>query len=107
MKRKKKTLIEILIGVLVVTLLISLLLTFQPVADVVAKPFNAAGIVVKNVANTVFFSALGLLLILLGIKALAAPIVGVILIIVGLFMIWQSIRNSYPVAKKLDNVKPE
>jgi hypothetical protein len=107
MKRKKKTLIEIIIGVLVVTLLVSLLLTFQPVADIVAKPFNAAGVIVKNVANTVFFSALGLLLILLGIKALAAPVVGVILIIVGLFMIWQAIKNSYPFAKRLDNIKPE
>jgi CBS-domain-containing membrane protein len=107
MKRKKRSIVEVIIGVLVVTLLVSLLLTFQPVADIIAKPFNAAGVIVKNAANTVFFSALGLLLVLLGIKALASPIVGVALIIIGLFMIWQAIRNSYPVGKKLDNIKPE
>jgi hypothetical protein len=107
MKRKKKSIIEIIIGVLVVTLIISLLLTFQPVADLVAKPFNTAGVIVKNVANTVFFSALGLLLVLLGIKALASPIVGVALIIIGLYMIWQAVRNMYPVGKKLESINPE
>jgi CBS-domain-containing membrane protein len=106
MKRKKKSIIEIIIGVLVVTLIISLLMTFQPVADIVAKPFNTAGVIVKNVANTVFFSALGLLLVLLGIKALASPIVGVALIIIGLYMIWQAIRNSYP-GKKLESINTE
>jgi CBS-domain-containing membrane protein len=107
MKKRKKSIIEIIIGVLVVTLIISLLMTFQPVADLVAKPFNTAGILVKNVANTVFFTALGLLLVLLGIKALASPIVGVALIIIGLYMIYQAIRNSYPVGKKLENINPE
>jgi hypothetical protein len=78
---------------LLVALLIAIALTFQPVADVVAKPFNTAGILVKSTAETVFLTLLGLLIILLGVKALAVVWVGVILIIIGLFIVWRAFQN--------------
>jgi len=90
--------IKILLRVVALVLVTTMLLRFDGVAKPVADMFNTTIEKVKNVAATVFWSAVGVLLIVIGIAAISAlPIVGVTLALVGIgtlaFAFWPYINK--------------
>jgi len=75
-------------GILTFIVLFALLLNMWPAAsDSVAKVFKTTGQKVRAVAQTVIGVGVGLILVSFGVTALAvAPIVGVVLIVIGLVL---------------------
>lgn len=87
---------------LAIIMLLSLLMSFKPVADVVSKATGVATDTIMNWARIILGTSIGLYLISAGVAALAVPVVGVILIVVGLALLawsWWPIFSS----KKPDN----
>ena len=84
---------KILLWVIVIILLISFLMKFDFIAKPIADTFGVAVDAVKEIGNTVFYGALGLFLIWAGIGA-AVPIVGIVLVGIGLVMLGISIYNK-------------
>ncbi len=90
-KGKKRKTLEWIILVTLIIAAIAALLTVEPVANAVGGVFKVAGVAVQNVAKTVFFSAIGLLLIYFGVLATGSPLFAALLIAIGLFLLVKSI----------------
>lgn len=93
-KGKKRKTLEWIILVTLIIAAIAALLTIEPVSNAVGGVFKVAGAAVQNVAKTVFFSAIGLLLIYFGVLAIGSPIFAALLIGIGVFLL---IRSIWPV----------
>lgn len=77
---------KIVIG-LVVIMVLAMILSFEKVGNTVGDWFKVSAGRVSNVAKTVFITALGLFLISSGAAAMAVPVVGVALIVIGLVLV--------------------
>lgn len=93
-KGKKRKAIEWLILITLIIAAVAALLTIEPVANTVGGVFKVAGEAVQNVAKTVFFSAIGLLLIYFGVLAISSPLFAALLIAIGVFLL---VRSIWPV----------
>jgi hypothetical protein len=74
-------------AVLVFVIIICMMLQITPVADYVAKVTGKTTDAVKGIAKTVATVALGAILVTWGISALAVPLLGGAMILVGLAII--------------------
>jgi len=105
MKTKSKW-FNILMVIIVVIMLLSFLLSFEPVAKVVAdtvgKPIQA----VKDFAKTVLLVAIGAFLITSGVAAMAVPVLGAALIIVGLGLMWWGLAPIFQSGKTYPTIPP-
>lgn len=72
---------------LAIIMLLALCLSFEPVAEQVAKWTSWPVDKIKSIAKTVLFVGIGAYLIYTGVAALAVPVVGVALIVVGLALV--------------------
>jgi hypothetical protein len=72
---------------LAIIMALALLMSFEFVAAPVGKMIGVASNRVANISKTVFIGALGLFLISSGVAALAVPVVGIILIAIGVVLV--------------------
>jgi len=72
---------------LVILMALALLLSFTQIAEWFGGVTNQDGGMIENIARTVLGATIGIFLITSGVAALAVPVVGVILIAVGLALI--------------------
>ena len=78
---------NILIG-LAVIILISLLLTIEPINKAVSGVTNIAQDKLRNVAKIVASIGIGVLLVVVGVSALASSVVlGAVLLVIGVFLL--------------------
>lgn len=95
MKRKKQTVmnkaLNLVIWLAAIVALLAILLQFdfvaEPVSGAISKPVS----VVQNFAKTALWLAVGALLLIAGVKSLAVPLLGIILIVVGFLLILMAV----------------
>jgi hypothetical protein len=87
---------------LAIIMFLALLLSFKPVADVLSNVTGWASNTIQTVARIVLGTAIGLYLISAGVAALAVPVVGIILIVVGVALVAWSLWPVFS-KKKPDN----
>ena len=63
----------------------------QPVSSAIGQPIES----LKNTANIVFFVALGAFLIWSGVAMMAVPVVGVILVVIGLALLGTALYSHF------------
>jgi hypothetical protein len=104
--KKKSKLIYKIIAVLAFIVLVCFLLMIPPVADTVAGWTGIASSKIRSAAMTIAGTAVGLLVMSFGVTALAAaPIVGIVLLAVGLalavYSLWPlfSTGGSIPISQ--------
>ena len=103
---KKSKWFNIMVVVLACIMLLSFLLSFEPVAKVVADTIGKPVESVKNFAKTVLLVALGAFLITTGVAALTVPVVGAALIIVGLGLMWWGLAPLFQANKTYPTIPP-
>ncbi len=91
--------IKIFLAVIAFIVIIALICLITPVSDAVGKMVGWTGDKIKSVAATVASLGVGILLVTVGVTALAAaPIVGVALIVIGLvsigYALWPLFTSS-------------
>jgi hypothetical protein len=88
--KKKKGFITWLV-LLSIVIVLAMLCLFDPVAETVGKWTGVAADKIKTTAKTVVGAAIGLLLISYGVAALAVPILGGALIVIGVALLAYSL----------------
>jgi hypothetical protein len=101
MKKKLKW-VYWLIAILAFIILLCFALLIPPISNKVGEMVGVAGSKIRSVVSTIASAAIGLLLCSFGVTALAAvPVVGVILLVVGLALlawsVWPLFSDSAPV----------
>jgi len=95
--------------VLAVIMLLALLLQFKPVAEGVSKLTGWAVEPIQTWARIILGTAIGLYLISAGVAAMVVPVVGIILIVVGLALLawswWPLFTRTKPDNTNLGGVK--
>lgn len=91
---KNKTL-RVIMYIVIFLMLITALLQFdwiaKPIAGLIGQPIQQ----VKDIAQTVFLTALAVFLISSGVAAIAVPVIGFSLIIVGLVMLYWGLKPLF------------
>ena len=94
--------VKIFLYVLALLMVISFAMKFDaiatPLANAVGQPLQT----VKDVANVVFFVALGAFLIWSGVMSMAVPVVGVALIVIGVALLGTALWSHFS-TKTLSN----
>ncbi len=84
--------------VIAVLVILSMLLTFDPVANAVAKVTGVVPETLKSWARVVIAAGMGIALIGWGVAALAVPFVGVAMIVIGVvafaWAVWPLFRPN-------------
>jgi len=97
MKSKTKTLYKIIAFVAIIVL-IAMIILIPPVGTWVAKTTGIDGSKLRGIAQTVVAAGIGLILVMAGIAAMAVPIVGVTLILIGVgaiaWAVWPLFRPT-------------
>jgi len=99
LKMKKSKFLYKVIAVLAFIILLAILLMFPPVYNTVSKATGIAATKIRNVATTVASVGIGLMLVAIGaVSFAAAPVVGLVLIGIGLavtgYFLWRFLPMS-------------
>ncbi len=77
--------------IVIVVMLLALILSFDRVSTFVGATLNIAAGKVQNTARTVLGVAIGIYMISSGVAALAIPIIGISLLVVGVVLVGYSL----------------
>lgn len=92
---------NLLIG-LAIIILLSLLLTFQPIGDAVSKATGVASDKIRGVAQTIAAIGIGVLLILVGVTALASSVLlGGVLLVIGIILLASAVWPLFSKPKEI------
>jgi hypothetical protein len=91
MKRALKLFLYLLALLMVISFAMKFDVVAQGVSNTIGQPIET----VKNIANVVFFVALGAFLIWAGVATMAIPVVGVILILIGLALLGTALYSHF------------
>lgn len=90
-----KKLLKIFLYLLALLMVLSFAMKFDVIAQAVSSTVGQPIETVKNVANVVFFVALGAFLIWSGVATMAVPVVGIALIVVGLALLGTALWSHF------------
>lgn len=94
--KKAKGIMKVL-TFLAIVIIVALILQITPVADWVGKMTGVTGDKIKSAARTVITIALAAVIVSWGIAALAVPVLGVSMVLIGLVMLAWAV---YPMVVK-------
>lgn len=105
---KKRSIGFKLIALMAFVVVVCIILLIPPVTAKVATMTGITSAKIKYVAQTIIGAGVGLMLISFGVAALTAPIVGIILIGIGItllaYSLWPLFKGSSPMTVSTNNL---